>query len=37
MDEQAQKKVIDIVQEYFGQNISNETKELIARLVIQKH
>lgn len=32
---EAQQKVINIVQEIFGQNLSNETKELIVSLVLK--
>ncbi len=35
MDNDTQKKVIDIVQQVFGQSISNETKELIVSLIIK--
>ena len=33
---EAQEKVINIVQEIFGQNLSLETKELIVHLVVDK-
>jgi hypothetical protein len=32
---EAQEKVNSIVQEIFGQNLSNETKELIVSLVLK--
>lgn len=34
--EEAQEKVMNTVQEIFGQSISDETKELIVSLIIER-